>query len=138
MISLGCPGRVLLDGRGVGVYAESLNGYERGLIKVSGRYVAGETIVAGRLLVRENGLAVHGAPSRGPVLGVALARIYDGAYDEGEMILILRCGEVIPDGELGADLESARVDASGRFVRTGGEIVPSAVYAPGGVEINLA
>lgn len=120
------------------VYAESLDLGCRKLIRVRGRHVAGCTIKPGRLMVLERGLAVHGPPSRGPVLGVALARLYPDAYDPGEIALILRQGIVIPDGDLAPELEPVRVGPDGRFVATGGEILENAVSCRGAaVDLNL-
>ena len=84
--------------------------------------MAGATVRPGRLLVLIGGRAIMGAPSAGPVLGISLARPHELETPEGDFVLIARGAIVVPDGELGADLEQARVDASGRFVRTGGEI----------------
>ena len=133
---LGRPGFVVLEGR-VACFAEALRGHERALVRVRGRDTAGATIRPGRLCVLIGGRAVNGAPSAGPVLGVALARPHELETPEGDFVLIARGAIVVSDGELGGDLEPARVDASGRFVRTGGEAVPSCVCAPCGVEINL-
>lgn len=123
------------------MFADYVRALDRQCLRVRGTYVAGAILKPGRLLVLLNGDVVNGPPSKGPVIGVGLARPLIDAYDPGEIQLALRGGTVIVDGDIGEDLGPVYVDASGAFVLSGAngaELVPGlTARTDNEVEVNL-
>lgn len=127
----------------VAVFAQDVSLREAG-VKISGRRVAGEIIYPGRLCMLVNGVLMHATSPLDAVAGISLAIQYVDSYDVGDIVPLLRQGQVFVDGTVGADLDPARVLDGGTFTATGGTVVPHAVsrgslVSGGGsvVEVNL-
>jgi hypothetical protein len=108
-------------------------------VRVRGRYVAGEELAPGRLVVLVEGVIRYWTPGATRVLGIVLARQYVNAYALGDLVPVARRGVVLVDGKLPSELEPARVTDAGLFVATGGELVPRAFsYRGCAVELTLS
>lgn len=134
------PGMVLVPGRGSFLVArpfETLGEFERGDLRVVGRYAAGEQLIPGRLVALVNGvLRPATAATLGTLVGVALARRIDPVWLEGEFVQVARRGQVTVDGRLGEELTPARFLEDGTFDPRGIQM-PRALFTPEGITLNL-
>lgn len=138
------PGLVLIEAGPSFTRAVPLEGLsydERAGVRLVGRYAAGAELKPGRLVSLVGGILLHTTGATiGSVVGVALARPRYPVWDQGELVQVLRGGQVTVEGVLGGDFDRAVVIDGGTFVAAegpGAVLVPRAIYTRRGVDLNL-